>query len=64
MLYSIPPTAVGGSFQILYSIPPTAMGGFSDLLFNPTHGSGWFFSDPFYQSSIIETQIPPTAVGG
>jgi len=52
-----PPTAVGG-FRCRTEVggreelkePPTAVGGFylSCLGRNPTHGSGWFLSIPFY----------------
>src|SRR6185503_18355401 len=53
----IPPTAVGGSFQILSTNLSRTPG-------NPTHGSGWFGSDPFYGPSPEFNVIPPTAVGG
>jgi len=48
----IPPTAVGGSFQIpsTHSLPNSA---------NPTHGSGWFVSDPVY--TIGEGERAPKA---
>ena len=42
-------------------IPPTAQ---SNPFCNPTHGSGWFPSDPFYTNPKSDTTIPPTAVGG
>jgi hypothetical protein len=32
--------------------------------FNPTHGSGWMVSDPFYKTTPKFNLIPPTAVGG
>jgi hypothetical protein len=31
---------------------------------NPTHGSGWIVSDPFYNTAPELNVIPPTAVGG
>gem|GEM_PF-3526881 len=37
--------------------------GFAKVL-NPTHGSGWIDSDPFYPKAYIRFEIPPTAVGG
>jgi hypothetical protein len=31
---------------------------------NPTHGSGWIISVPFYTHILNRPLIPPTAVGG
>jgi hypothetical protein len=55
----IPPTAVGGYFQILSTQSA------AQTLSNPTHGSGWILSDPLYSiSGLKRSLIPPTAVGG
>ena len=41
-----------------------AFGGLYKRVRNPTHGSGWIGSDPFYRHLLKAAVIPPTAVGG
>jgi len=41
----IPPTAVGGCFQIPSTTQPPAISR------NPTNGSWWMLSDPFYNAA-------------